>query len=90
MGELGKIHQLIISVAGYKITLNLEVIVMTWIVMAILLLFGYLATRKQGRVPRPMQVIGELFVVQFYGLTEDALDKKMAEKYGRASPASVT
>lgn len=82
MGELGKIHQLIIPVAGYRITLNLEVIVMTWIVIAILLLFGYLATRKHGRVPRPLQVIGELFVVQFYGLTEDALDKKMAEKYG--------
>jgi F-type H+-transporting ATPase subunit a len=82
MGELGKIHQLIIPVGGYQITLNIEVIVMTWIVIAILLLFGYLATRKHGRVPRPLQIVGEMFVAQFYGLTEDALDKKLAEKYG--------
>ena len=82
MGELGKIHQLIIPVGGYQITLNIEVIVMTWIVIAILLLFGYLATYKQGRVPRPFQIVGEMFVEQFYGLTEDALDKKLAEKYG--------
>ena len=33
-------------------------------------------------VPKAFQVVGELFVSQFYGLTEDALDKKMAEKYG--------
>jgi F-type H+-transporting ATPase subunit a len=82
MGELGKIHQLIIPVGGYPITLNIEVIVMTWIVIAILLLFGYLATHRQGRVPRPFQIVGEMFVEQFYGLTEDALDKKLAEKYG--------
>jgi len=82
MGELGKIHQLIIPVAGYQITLNLEVIAMTWIVIAMLLLFGYLASRKRSRVPRPLQIVGEMFVAQFYGLTEDALDKKMAEKYG--------
>ncbi len=55
---------------------------MTWIVIAILLLFGYLATHRKGRVPRPFQIVGEMFVEQFYGLTEDALDKKLAEKYG--------
>ena len=82
MGELGKIHQLIIPAGNYQITLNIEVIVMTWIVIAILLLFGYLATHRRGRVPRPFQIVGEMFVQQFYGLTEDALDKKLAEKYG--------
>ncbi len=82
MGELGKIHQLLIPIGDYRITLNLEVILMTWIVIAILLLFGYLTSRNRGRVPRPFQVVGELFVAQFYGLTEDALDKKMARTYG--------
>lgn len=82
MGELGLIHQLIIPIGSYRITLNLEVIVMTWIVIAILLLFGYMTTRNSGRVPRPFQIVGELFVAQFYGLTEDALDKKMAATYG--------
>lgn len=82
MGELGLIHQLIIPVSGYTITLNLDVILMTWIVCAILIIFGFLVTYKKGVVPRPLQVVGELFVEQFYNLTEDALDRKMAKTYG--------
>jgi len=41
-----------------------------------------LSTRKRGIFPRSMQMFGELFVNQFYDLTEDALDKEMAKKYG--------
>ncbi len=82
MGELGLIHQLIIPVFGYKITLNLEVILMTWIVIAALIGFGCLASRKRGVLPRPLQVLGELFIAQFYQLTEDALDKEKAKTYG--------
>ena len=81
MGELGRIHQLVFSLGGHQVSLNIEAIIMTWIVIAALLLFGYLASRGHGRVPRPMQIVGELFVAQFFGLAEDALDKKMAEKY---------
>jgi F-type H+-transporting ATPase subunit a len=33
-------------------------------------------------VPQSMQVFGELFVTNLYKLTEDALDKEMAKKYG--------
>lgn len=82
MGELGLIHQLVIPVFGYTITLNLEVILMTWIVFVILIIFGMFATYKKSVVPRPLQVVGELFVDQFHQLTEDALDKKMAKTYG--------
>jgi F-type H+-transporting ATPase subunit a len=82
MGELGLIHQLVIPVSGYTITLNLEVILMTWIVFVILIAFGIFATYKKNVVPRPLQVVGELFVEQFYLLTEDALDRKMAKTYG--------
>ena len=82
MGELGLIHQLVIPVFGYTATLNLEVILMTWIVFAILIAFGLFAAYKKGVVPRRLQVIGELFVEQFYQLTEDALDRQMAKTYG--------
>lgn len=82
MGDLGQIHQLIISLGGIAITLNLEVIVMSWIVFALLLLFGLLATRKRDFIPRPFQIVGELIVGQLYQLTEDALNKREAEKYG--------
>jgi F-type H+-transporting ATPase subunit a len=82
MGELGRIHQLIIPFYGYDITINLEVILMTWIVFFLLILVGFLSTRKRAITPRAMQVFGELFITQFYQITEDALDKKMAKTYG--------
>lgn len=82
MGNLGRIHQLIVTLGGYKMTFNIEAIIMTWIVMACLITFAILATRKKGLIPHAMQVLGELFVSQLYGLTEDALDKELAKKYG--------
>ena len=82
MDDLGRIHQLIIPFLGHDITINLEVILMTWIAFAILVGVGILSTRKRGIFPRSMQMFGELFVNQFYDLTEDALDKEMAKKYG--------
>lgn len=82
MGELGLIHQLIIPFFGYSIAVNLEPVLMTWVVIAVLLLFGLAATRKRGLVPTALQVIGELFVSAFYQLTEDALDREKARTYG--------
>jgi F-type H+-transporting ATPase subunit a len=81
MEQLGRIHQLIISIWGYHVTLNLEVILMTWIVIVILLVFGFLAGRKKSRLPGPLQNVGELLVSSLYGLTEDAMEKKLAQKY---------
>lgn len=82
MEDLGKIHQLIIHLGGYDVTLNMEVILMTWIVIGLLTIFGYLASKKAGFAPHPFQVLGEIFVGAFYKITEDALDKERAEKYG--------
>ncbi|MDM8514862.1 F0F1 ATP synthase subunit A [Desulfobacterales bacterium HSG16] len=81
MNELGKVWQLIVPFGDYKMTFNLDAILMTWIVIAILLLFGFLAARKQKLMPGPIQILGELIVSQIYQLTEDALDKKTAPKY---------
>jgi F-type H+-transporting ATPase subunit a len=82
MGDLGLIHQLIIPLFGYSITINLEPLVMTWVVILFLLIFALAATRKRGLVPTAMQVVGELFVSTFYQLTEDALDREKARTYG--------
>lgn len=82
MEELGRVHQLIIPLMGYKLTFNLETIAMTWIVIAALLCFGFFAARKISILPSPAQLLGELLVSGLYGLTEDALDKKMARTYG--------
>jgi len=82
MGELGRIHQIIIHFMGRDLTFNLEVIVMTWIVILTLIVFGFFASRKRSLLPGPIQVLGELFVSQLYALTEDALDKERAKTYG--------
>ena len=81
MGELGRLHQLIIPVLGYNITINLEVIVMTWIVFALLIVLGLFASSKRQILPRPIQALGELIVSLLYGLTEDALGKELAKTY---------
>ncbi len=82
MQDLGKIHQLIIPFFGHSLTFNVEVIIMTWIVITILVLFGIFAARKRQILPGPMQVVGELLVEQLFGLAEETLDKEMAKKYG--------
>jgi F-type H+-transporting ATPase subunit a len=81
MGELGKLHQLIIPVFGYNITINLEVVVMTWIVFALLIILGLATSYKRKILPRPVQTLGELIVSLMYGLTEDALGKNLAKTY---------
>ncbi len=81
MGELGKLHQLIIPFFGHNITINLEVVLMTWIVISALLLFGFIAGKNREMLPRPIQALGELIVSQLYGLTEDALGKEYAKTY---------
>ncbi len=81
MEELGKIHQLIVNLSGYQMTFNLDILVMTWIVIIGLLVFGFFAARKQQMIPGTLQTIGETFVFQFYSLTEDALGEDMAKSY---------
>ncbi len=81
MGELGKLHQLIIPVFGHNITINLEVIIMTWIVFALLIVLGLFASYKRKILPRPIQALGELIISLLYGLTEDALGKELAKTY---------
>jgi len=82
MEELGRIHQLIVPFFGHNMTFNLEVIIMTWAVFIMLLAFGFFATKNRRIIPGPVQAMGELFVNQLYGLTEDAMDKELGQKYG--------
>ncbi len=81
MEDLTQIPQFSIRALGLNLVFNTETVVMTWIVMASLILFGFLATRRLGLLPNPFQVAGELIVGTFYGLTKDALDDRMAKKY---------
>jgi F-type H+-transporting ATPase subunit a len=82
MEELGRLHQLIIPLFGHKATFNLEVMMMTWIVILTLLTFGFFAAKKKSLLPGPLQVVGELFVFYLYDLTENALGEEEGKKYG--------
>ena len=82
MQELGKIHQIIFSIFGYEATFNLEVMVMTWIVILLLLLFGWACSFRRSMVPNRFQVVGELIVSKLYELTEDAMGKPVTPHYG--------
>jgi F-type H+-transporting ATPase subunit a len=82
MGELGQIHQLIINLFGLRLAFNVEVIIMTWISFAMILIFGYMTVRRVSVLPNSLQALGELLVAQLYGLVEDAIDKEGAVKYG--------
>lgn len=81
MEELGKVHQLIVPLFGHQMVFNLDAIIMTWIVIAGLVLFGYLAARRREVLPGPLQVTGELIVKSVYGLADDALDREHSRKY---------
>lgn len=81
MEELGKVHQLIIHLSGHTLTFNLNVIAYSWIVMGLLLLFGFCSTRKATLVPNSVQVVGELLVSKLYDLTEDVIGPDLAKTY---------
>lgn len=81
MDELINVKQYTIQLFGLDLTFNTEYILMTWAVMAILIVFSLLATRKAGLIPHPVQVVGELLVGAFYDLTVQALDEERAKKY---------
>ena len=81
MDDLTQIPQFIVKLFGFNLVFNVETIIMTWIVMAALILFGFLAVKKIDFLPNPFQVVAEFFVSTFYDLTADALDEEMAKKY---------
>jgi F-type H+-transporting ATPase subunit a len=76
MEDLTVIPQWVIRLGEYKLVFNSETLIMSWIVMAVLILFGVLATRKISFLPGPYQTIAELLVGVFEGLVNDALDER--------------
>jgi len=81
MEDITYIHQITLQLFGVNLVFNTKTILMTWIVMAALIVFGFLATKKIDFLPNPFQVVAELFVSIFWGLTKDALEDEMAKKY---------
>lgn len=61
------------EVFGILIT---ETMVNTWIVMGIILVFTFFATRNMQKVPKGMQLVGEMIVKAIDNLTENTMGKK--------------
>ena len=81
MEDLGLLKQLVITIFGYQLTFNIETILMTWLVLGILIFFGFMTARSRRIIPGPLQAVGELLITQLYDLTDDALDKELGQKY---------
>lgn len=75
MQELTNIPHWYLSLGGYRLEFNSETLIMSWLVMAVLVVFGFLATRKLSFLPGPWQTLGEMMVSAFHGLVADALDE---------------
>jgi F-type H+-transporting ATPase subunit a len=81
MDELTHLPQIVFNLFGLHLVVNTETVIMTWIVMGLLIVFAFFATRNLARLPNPFQVLAEMIVGAFWGLTKDALDEGMARKY---------
>lgn len=81
MGELGLIKQLIIPLGNYTLVFNLSTMIMSWMIIIVLIIFGTLAAKNRKLVPGRLQAVGELIVGAIFGLAYDTLDQKLAKKY---------
>jgi F-type H+-transporting ATPase subunit a len=75
VNELTHIPHWYLSLGGMRLEFNAETLIMSWIVMAVLVAFGFMATRKLSFLPGPWQTLGEVMVNAFQGLVADALDE---------------
>ena len=76
MEDLTHIPKWVLTLGTFRLELNSETLIMSWIVMALLIAFGFLATRKASFLPGPWQTLGEILLDAFEGLVNDALDER--------------
>lgn len=75
MDDITKVPKWVFSISGYEVILNSETILMSWLVMAGLIVFAIAATRKISILPGSYQCLAEVMVDAFEGLVNDALDE---------------
>ncbi len=76
MGDIGKIIQLHFTLMGFNITLNIKTLIMSWMIMAFLIIFTYLAVYRIKLVPGVWQSLAETIVSVFDKLVSDTLESK--------------
>jgi len=73
--DLTIVPKWILTLGGYTLEFNSETLIMSWIVMGILIFFGWIATKKISILPGPYQTLAEVMVATFEQLVADALDE---------------
>lgn len=81
MEDISYLPQWIFHIGGFQVSLNVLTLVNSWMIMGVLILFGFLATRKTKLVPNPLQSVAELIVSLFDALVQDALEMEDYRKY---------
>jgi F-type H+-transporting ATPase subunit a len=74
MEDMNYIHQWAFSLGGLDIFLNSATLINTWMIMAVLIAFGFLASRKTKLIPNPLQSLAEILVDMFDKLVVDTLE----------------
>ncbi|MBW2060670.1 MAG: F0F1 ATP synthase subunit A [Deltaproteobacteria bacterium] len=74
MEELTTISQWTFMFGGYQVVFNSATLINTWMIMAVLIIFGLLATRQTKLVPNPLQSMAEIIITVFDDLVRDALE----------------
>ena len=81
MEEITYLPQWIISLGGVSITLNAATLLNTWLIMVVMVLFGFAASWKPRFIPNPIQGMAEVLINTFDGMVRDALEVKDYRKY---------
>jgi F-type H+-transporting ATPase subunit a len=81
LDSIGKVTLSTITLFGKSISFNPNVLIMTWVVMASLVLIGYLATRRLKVIPGTLQNIVEIIYDFLREITLSTLGSKDGKKY---------
>ncbi len=74
MEEIGKIVKITFHLFGYNITVNTETIIMSWIIMAFLMILSLILYKKASLIPNTLQTIIEPLIEGFDKLVKDTLE----------------
>ena len=74
MEDLTQIPTFSFDLFGFHLTVNTATVYNTWLIMAVLIVFAFIATRRLGRVPGPLQRVAEFYVSAMDSLTRESLE----------------
>jgi len=75
MEEIGHVSQLVFHLGTYQLSVNPKMFIMTWVVMGILILFGFFGGRKLRLVPHFIQTLWEMLIGFIDDLVVSAMDE---------------